>query len=172
MILLSGTDILGAPSGASRPGAMLGRVEFTEAELTIALTAAGKATLAAQSREIRKGRVDVEDAWRALGGYGRYQLLHTLGDQLLPVLASLPDVARVHGERPSYSAAQVRAAVAEHAEDAGGRLRRQALVLARTALVQTALSALPPWHDPGQTAPGQQSPGQQAPGQDPGNHAD
>jgi hypothetical protein len=123
-------------------------VQFTEAELTIALTAAAKAALAGQSRDIRKGRVDVEDAWRDLGGYGRYQLLHSLGDQLLPVLGALPDVDRVHGQRPTYSTAQVRAAVAEHAEDAGGRLRRQAVVLARTALVQTAIAALPPWHDP------------------------
>jgi hypothetical protein len=123
-------------------------VQFTEAELTVALTAAAKATMAAQSRDVRKRRIDVEDAWRDLGGYGRYQLLESLGDQLLPVLASLPDVPRVHGERPSYSAAQVRVAVAEHAGDAGGRLRRQALVLARTALVQTALAALPPWVDP------------------------
>ena len=123
-------------------------MQFTEAELTVALTAAAKATLAAQSREIRKGKVDVEDAWRDLGGYGRYQLLESLGDQVLPVLASLPDVPRVHGERPSYPAAQVRAAVAEHTPDAGGRLRRQAVVIARTALVQTALAALPPWVDP------------------------
>ena len=127
-------------------------MQFTEAELTVALTAAAKATLAAQSRDIRKGRVDVEDAWRDLGGYGRYQLLESLGDQLLPVLATLPDVPRVHGERPSYAAAQVRAAVAEHTGEAGGRLRRQAVVLARTALVQTALAALPPWVDPEQAS--------------------
>lgn len=123
-------------------------MQFTETELTAALTAAAKATLTAQSREIRKGKVDVEDAWRDLGGYGRYQLLESLGDQLLPVLASLPDVPRVHGERPSYSVGQVRAAVAEHAGDAGGRMRRQAVVLARTALVQAALASLPPWVDP------------------------
>ena len=121
---------------------------FTDAELTVALTAAAKETLAAQSKDIRKGRVDVEDAWHQLGGYGRYQLLDALGDQLLPVLASLPDVPRVHGERPSFTAAQVRAAVGEHAGSEGGRLRRQAVVLARAALVQAALAALPPWIDP------------------------
>lgn len=123
-------------------------MKFTEAELTVALTAVAKQTLAAQSKEIRKGRVHVEDAWRDLGGLGRYQLLDALGTQLLPVLASLPDVPRVHGERPAYTAAQVRAAVTEHAEADGGRLRRQALVLARASLVQTALAALPPWVDP------------------------
>ena len=123
-------------------------MEFTETELTFALTAAAKAALAAQSRDVRKGRVDVEDAWRELGGYGRYLMLDSLSGQLLPVLASLPDVPRVHGERPAYSAAQVRDAVAEHLDEPGGRLRRQAVVLARTALVQTALAAVPPWHDP------------------------
>ena len=128
-------------------------MQFTETELTVALTAAAKATLAAQSREVRKGRVDVEDAWRELGGYGRYQMLESLGTQLLPVLASLPDVPRVHGERPSYTTSQVRAAVSGHVADAGGRMRRQAVVLTRVALVRTALAALPPWVDPERASP-------------------
>ncbi|HEX2894874.1 MAG TPA: hypothetical protein VHO29_12825 [Marmoricola sp.] len=123
-------------------------MEFTEAELTIALTAAAKTALAAQSKDIRKGRVDVEDAWRELGGYGRYQLLDSLGAQVLPVLASLPDVPRVHGERPSYGVGQVRAAVEEHVEPELGRMRRMAVVAARVAVVQSALAALPPWVDP------------------------
>lgn len=126
-------------------------MQFSEAELTVALTAAAKSALAAQSREIRKGRIDVEDAWRDLGGYGRYQLLESLGSQILPVVASLPEVPRVHGERPSFSATQVRAAVSEHLGDAEGRLRRQALLVARTALVRTALAALPAWSDPDRT---------------------
>lgn len=125
-----------------------GRVQFTEAELTVALTAVAKATLIAQSKEIRKGRVDVEDVWRDLGGYGRYQLLDSLGTQILPVLASLPDVPRVHGERPSYTAAQIRAAVEGHLEAVESRLRRVAVLAARTALVQNALAQLPPWVDP------------------------
>jgi hypothetical protein len=128
-------------------------VQFTEAELTVVLTAAAKATLTAQSKEIRKGRVDVEDVWRDLGGYGRYQLLDALGAQYLPVLASLPDVPRVHGERPSYTDAQVRAAVEQHAEDDLGRVRRVAVVVARAALLQTALAQLPVWFDP-ETAAG------------------
>lgn len=123
-------------------------MQFTEAELTMALTGVAQATMAAQSKEIRKGKVDVEDAWRELGGYGRYQLLDSLGTQILPVLAALPDVPRVHGERPSYSAAQIRAVVEEQVDDDGGRIRRKALVLARTALVQTALAQLPVWVDP------------------------
>lgn len=125
-----------------------GRVRFTENELTIALTEVAKATLAAQSREIRKGRVDVEDAWRELGGHGRYQVLDALGSQVLPVLVALPDVPRVHGERPSYTPAQVRAAVEEHLDEGGGRLRRKAVVLARAALVHQALASMPAWVDP------------------------
>ena len=120
-------------------------MRFTEAELTVALTSVAKATLTAQSKDIRKGRVDVEDAWRDLGGYGRYQLLDSLGTQLLPVLVSLPDVPRVAGERPSYTAAEVRAAVEEHVDPTLGRLRRTAVVVATAALVQSALAALPPW---------------------------
>lgn len=125
-------------------------MKFSEAELTIALTGVAKATLAAQSKEIRKGRVDVEDVWRDLGGYGRYQVLDSLGDQVLPVLASLPDVPRVHGQRPSYRASQIKDAVEEHVGDEGGRLRRKAVVLARVALVQAALAQLPPYADPSQ----------------------
>ncbi len=123
-------------------------MQFTEAELTVALTAVAKATLAAQSKEIRKGRVDVEDVWRDLGGYGRYQLLDSLGTQILPVLVSLPDVPRVHGERPAYKASQIRVAVEEHLDGVEGRLRRVAVVAARTALVQNALAQLPTWVDP------------------------
>lgn len=123
-------------------------MQFSEAELTIALTGVAKATLTAQNKDIRKGKVDVEDVWRDLGGYGRYQVLDSLGAQVLPVLASLPDVPRVHGERPAYKASQIRDAVDEHVGDEGGRLRRKAVVLARAALVQAALAQLPPWVDP------------------------
>ncbi|MGY2876521.1 hypothetical protein ACVW00_003711 [Marmoricola sp. URHA0025 HA25] len=125
-------------------------MQFTEAELTVALTAVAKATLTAQSKDIRKGRLDVEDVWHDLGGYGRYQLLDSLGTQVLPVLASLPDVPRVHGERPSFKAAQIRAAVEEHMGEGEGRLRRLAVVAATTSLVQSALAQLPPWVDPEQ----------------------
>jgi hypothetical protein len=123
-------------------------VRFSEAELTAAVTTVAKATLAAQSKEIRKGKVDLEDAWRELGGYGRYQLLESLGSQILPVLISLPDVPRVAGERPRFSSAQIRAAVEEHIPDEGtGRIRRKALVIARAALVGNVLAQLPPWNE-------------------------
>jgi hypothetical protein len=123
-------------------------MRFSEAELTAAMAGVAKATLAAQSKDIRKGRVDLEQAWHDLGAYGRYQLLEPLGTQVLPILVSLPDVPRVHGERPMFTAGQVQAAVEEHTSDEGGRIRRKAVVLAKTALVRTALASIPPWSDP------------------------
>lgn len=123
-------------------------MRFTEAELTAALNGVAKATLAAQDKDIRKGRVDLEQAWHDLGGFGRYQLLEGLSDQVLPVLTALPDVERVVGQRPSYSNAQVRQLVEASTGEEGGRLRRKAVVVARTALVQAALAAIPPWTDP------------------------
>lgn len=125
-------------------------MRFSEAELTVAVTSVAKATLTAQSKDIRKGRVDIEDAWRELGGYGRYQLLESLGSQILPVLVSLPDVPRIEGERPKFSGAQLRAAVEENLPDDGsGRIRRKALVIARAAVVASVLAQLPPWSDAG-----------------------
>lgn len=125
-----------------------GPVRFTEAELTVAITSVAKAALRAQSKDIRKGRVELEDAWRELGGYGRYQLLEPIGSQLLPILVSLPDLPRVHGERPKFSTAQIKDAVEQHVGDEGGRLRRRTVVLARTALLHAVLAELPPWIDP------------------------
>lgn len=125
-------------------------MRFTEAELTAAMTGVAKAALAAQSKDIRKGRVDLEQAWQDLGGYGRYQLLESLGSQILPVLTALPDQPRVVGARPTYSPAEIRELVEERTGDdeGGGRLRRKALVLTRVALVQTVLAQIPPWTDP------------------------
>lgn len=123
-------------------------MRFTEAELTAAMTGVAKAALAAQSKEVRKGKVDLEQAWTDLGGYGRYQLLESLGSQILPVLVALPDRPRTPGERPSYSNAEVREAVEANTGEEGGRLRRKALVVTRVALVQTALARIPPWTDP------------------------
>jgi hypothetical protein len=123
-------------------------MQFSEAELTAALTGLAKATLAAQNKEIRKGQVDVEQAWHDLGGFGRYQLLDPLGTQILPILMALPEVPRVIGERPAYSASVVRAVVEENTGEEGGRIRRKALVLTRAALVQTALANIPPYSDP------------------------
>ena len=127
-------------------------MDFSEAELTAVMTAYAKATLVAQSKDLRKGRADVEQVWADLGGFGRYQLLDGLSGSLLPVLAALPEIRRVHGERPHFSAGQIRDAVAAVAPQEGGRIRRTAAVLGQAALVGMALQELPVWYDPEQLA--------------------
>lgn len=125
-------------------------MRFTEGELTVAMTGVAKAALAAQNKDIRKGRVDLEQAWADLGGYGRYQLLESLGSQILPILVALPDQPRQAGARPSYSTAEIKKLVEANTgeDEGGGRIRRKAVVLTRVALVQTALAHVPPWTDP------------------------
>ncbi|WP_151083913.1 hypothetical protein [Nocardioides cynanchi] len=123
-------------------------MRFTEHELTSALTGAAKAVLAAQDKDVRRGRVDVETVWAALDRYQRFQILDGLGSQILPVLVALPDVPVAAGTRASYSDRQVSDTVESVVGDAGGRVRRAVLVKARTALVQSALAHLPPRQDP------------------------
>lgn len=123
-------------------------MRFTEHELTAALTGAAKSVLAAQSRDIRKGRTDVDAVWDSMDRYERFQLLDALGGQILPVLVALPDVEVAPGTRPSYSDRQISEVVAGLVGDEGGRLRRAVAVKARTALVQTALAHVPPRLDP------------------------
>ena len=120
-------------------------MQFSEAELTALLTGVAKASLVAQSKELRKGRLDVEQVWRDLGGYGRYQLLEGLSHRVLPVLVALPEVDRVPGERLKVRGALVRAAVEQTAgEEAGTGLRRKAYVVSMAALIGSALAELPP----------------------------
>ena len=124
-------------------------MRFTEHELTAALTGAAKSVFGAQSKDVRKGTVDIDTAWDALTRYQRFQLLSALGDQVLPVLVALPDVDVEPGTRPSFTEAQVTAAVEERLSQAeGGKLRRKVLVAARVALVRTALDHVPPRTDP------------------------
>lgn len=123
-------------------------MRFTEHELTAALTGAAKSVLAAQSRDIRKGRTDVDAVWDSMDRYERFQLLDALGGQILPVLVALPDVEVAPGTRPSYSDRQISEVVAGLVGDEAGRLRRAVAVKARTALVQTALAHVPPRLDP------------------------
>lgn len=123
-------------------------MQFSEAELTAAMTGYAKAALTAQNKDIRKGRVDVEQVWQELGGYGRYKLLDGFSGTVLPVMSALPDVPRVHGEPPRFSAGQIAAAVEECSSFEGGRIKRKALVLAQAALIGAALQQLPPWFDP------------------------
>ena len=121
-------------------------MRFTERELTVALEGAAKSVLAVQDKSVRKKQRTVDEAWEALTKYQRFQLLDGLGGQLLPVLVSLPDVDVAPGTRPSFTDAQVRAAVDERLDGKG--LKRRVLLEARVALVRTALEALPPRADP------------------------
>ena len=122
-------------------------MRFTEHELTAALTGAAKSVLAAQDKGVRKGKRDIDDVWRELPPYGRFQLLDGLGVQLLPVLVALPDVEVEAGTRPSFTDGQITEAVEERMGDERG-VRRKVLVKARVALVKVALQHVPPRSDP------------------------
>jgi hypothetical protein len=122
-------------------------MRFTEYELTAALGGAARSVLASR-RRFRRGGADVDAAWDAMDRYQRFKLLDALGGEILPVLVALPDVEVAPGTRPSYSTRQVSETVAGLVGDDVGKLRRAALVKARTALVETALAHVPPRRDP------------------------
>ena len=126
-------------------------MRFTERELTVALEGAAKSVLAVQDRSVRKKQRTADEAWAALTRYQRFQLLDGLGDQVLPVLVSLPDVEVAVGTRPTFTDAQITAAVEERLahENLGVKgIRRKVLQQARIALVKIALAAVPPRADP------------------------
>ena len=123
-------------------------MRFTEHEMTAALTGAAKTVLAAQRKDVRRGKADIDTVWDELGGYQRFQLLDQLGSQLLPVLVALPDVDVAVGTRATYTDREVSETVEGVLGDGGGKLRRAVVVKARTALVQSALAHLPPRQDP------------------------
>ncbi len=123
-------------------------MRFTEHEMTAALTGAAKTVLAAQRKDVRRGKADIDTVWEELGGYQRFQLLDQLGSQLLPVLVALPEVDVAVGTRASYTDREVSETVEGVLGEGGGKLRRAVVVKARTALVQSALAHLPPRQDP------------------------
>ena len=123
-------------------------MRFTEHELTAALTGAAKTMLAARRKDVRRGRVDIDTVWEEMDRYQRFQVLDQLGTQILPALVALPDVEVAPGTRPTYTDDQVRQAVEERLEDGLGKVRRAVVVKARTMLVQSALSHVPPRQDP------------------------
>jgi hypothetical protein len=123
-------------------------MRLTEHELTIALTGAAKQVMTLQRKDVRKGKVDVDEAWETTDRYQRFLLLDGLGAQLLPVLVALPDVEVEPGARPQFTDAQIQNTVEQVIGDEGGRLRRKAVVAARVALVRAALGHLPPRQDP------------------------
>ena len=122
-------------------------MRFTEHELTAALTGAAKTVLAAQRKDVRRGRRSVDEVWDELGRYERFKLLDGLGDQLLPLLVALPDVEVAPGTRPSYTDEELARVVEGRIGDVG-RVRRAVLVRARVALLQAALASIPPRIDP------------------------
>jgi hypothetical protein len=123
-------------------------MRFTEHELTAALTGAAKTVLAAQHKDVRKGKVDIDTVWNELDRFQRYKILDSLGDQLLPVLVALPDVEVAAGTRPTFTDQQITETVEARLGDEGGRLKRKVALAARVALVRTALEHVPPRSDP------------------------
>ena len=123
-------------------------MRFTEHELTAALTGAAKTVVAAQNKDVRKGRADIDTVWNEMDRYQRFQVLDQLGGEILPVLVALPDVEVATGTRPSYTDREVSDTVEALAGSGPGKLRRAVMVKARTALVQSALAHLPPRSDP------------------------
>jgi len=116
-------------------------MQFTEYELTAAVTGAAKSILA--SKKIRKRSKAIEAEWAAMERYQRFKLLDAVGTQVLPVLIALPDVEVAPGERATYTNKQVEEVVETLVADDLGRIKRAVAVKARVALVQTALGHLP-----------------------------
>ncbi len=120
-------------------------MRFTEHELTVAVTAAARTV--ARGKVRRRGTDDA--AWDAMSKLERYHLLEAVGSQVLPVLLALPDVEVEAGTRPTFTDAQIVAAVEETLGESGvGRLRQKVAVAARLTLVRTALAQLPVRQDP------------------------
>lgn len=120
-------------------------MRFTEHELTVAVTAAAKVVAAGKSRR----RAKDGSAWDSMSKLDRYHLLEAVGSQVLPVLLALPDVEVPAGTRPTFTDAQVAAAVEQTLGETGvGRLRQKVTIAARLTLVRTALAQLPVRQDP------------------------
>jgi len=120
-------------------------MRFTEHELTVAVTAAAKTVAAGKVRR----RAKDESAWDSMSKLDRYHVLEAVGSQVLPVLLALPDVEVEAGTRPTFTDAQISAAVEGTLGETGvGRLRQKVAVTARLTLVRTALSQLPVRQDP------------------------
>ena len=104
--------------------------------------------LAAQRKDVRRGRADIDTVWNEMDRHQRFQLLDQLGAQILPVLVALPDIHVAPGTAPTYTDLQVRETVEPLVGDGPSKLRPAVIVKSRTALVQSALRHLPPRTDP------------------------
>ncbi len=121
-------------------------MRFTEHELTVAVTSAAKVVAGGR---IGRRRAKNDDAWEAMTKIERYHVLEAVGSQVLPVLLALPDVEVEPGTRPTFTDAQIAAAVEATLGETGvGRLRQKVTVAARLTLVRTALAQLPVRQDP------------------------
>jgi hypothetical protein len=120
-------------------------MRFTEHELTVAVTAAARIVAGGTIGRRGKG----EEKWEAMSKIERYHLLEAVGGQVLPVLLALPDVEVEAGTRPTFTDAQIAAAVEQTMDKTGiGRMRRKVALAARLTLVRTALAQLPVRQDP------------------------
>ena len=118
-------------------------MRFTEHELTEAVTHAAKTVAGMRQRGLRRRR-KADETWAALSRHERYLVLDAVGTQVLPVLLALPDVEVPAGTRPTFTDAQVLAAVEETSGDAVRGLRGKVALAARVALVRDAIVNLPP----------------------------
>lgn len=123
-------------------------MRFTEHEMTVGLAGAAKFMLAMQNRDVRRGKVDVDDLWNSLEKFARFQILDGLSEQVLPIMVALPDVEVEPGHKVTFTDAQIKATVEEQAGQVVGVLKRAATIKARTELIKAALAALPARQDP------------------------
>lgn len=131
-------------------------MQFTEQELTVAVEAAAKLTMAAGGAPWR--RKDADAAWEAATALQKYQHRAAAGELVLPVLSALPERPTL-GAHPEFTdeefaqAAQdvVRRQVESRREGAWDRLsgrKRSVLVASAVAFTRAAIAAMPVRRDP------------------------
>ena len=124
-------------------------MRLTERELTVALEGAAKSVLAAQDKQVRKGRRTADDAWAALTKYQRYQMLERPGQPAARASSWPCQMLEVAiGSRPTPPTPRSRRRSGSAAARSCAGLRGKVLLKARVALVQLALSHVPPRADP------------------------
>ena len=123
-------------------------MRFTEHEMTVGLAGAAKFLLSLQNRDVRRGKVDVDELWNSMEKFARFQYLDGLSDQVLPIMVALPDVEVAAGHKVTFTDAQIKATVEEQVGQVVGVLKRAATIKARTELIKAALDALPARQDP------------------------
>lgn len=82
-------------------------MEFTEFEMTTAVTGVAKHYLAQIHPDKDAADFSVDSAWGEIDKFNRFNTLGLYGDYVLPVLVALPDVTVEPGTRPVYTDQQV-----------------------------------------------------------------